>query len=280
MDTNSKINIIWYDGFFGCWDHGLLASIFNADPRFVQHNSGRPVFDEAIIIMGKPQDHLAVFDHLSKFKKALVILTSDEDSMESWKSFIPDHVQVWTQYYHENKSPIKDRLLLGFPTRLKDVTVDKTLERKYFCSFVGQVQNSHRRKCVDALEKIPGHFMKLASGFGGVNGLEYQDYINILCQSKIVLCPSGSMCTDSFRVYEALECGALPIVEPRSPRDEKHFNYWKEVNADILPCLDDWGSLPFLLQDTQYIEERTRQCLSWWDNYKQEFKQKLINALC
>lgn len=279
MDTNTPINIIWYDGFFGCWDHGLLASIFNSDLRFIQHNSGRPVFDEAIIIMGKPNDLNGVHEHLSKFKKALIILTSDEDSMWDWRSFIPAHLEVWTQYYYKNKLQIKERLLLGFPTRLKDVSINKEQERKYFCSFVGQIQNSHRQKCVDALKQIPDHFIKIADGFGGVNGLEYQDYINILCQSKVVLCPSGSMCTDSFRVYEALECGALPIVEPRSPRDEKHFNYWKEVYAGILPCMDDWASLPFILKDTQYIEERTQQCLFFWNNYKQELKNKLLSAL-
>lgn len=276
MDTNTPINIIWYDGFFGCWDHGLLASIFDADPRFVQHNTPeRQVFDEAIIIMGKPKDLTGVRDHLNKFKKGLIILTSDEDSMWDWKSVIPEHFKVWTQYYYKNKSEIKERLLLGFPTRLKDVVIDKTQERKYFCSFVGQVQNPHRQKCVEALKQIPNNFIKIADGFGGVNGLEYQEYINILCQSKVVFCPSGSMCTDSFRVYEALECGALPIVEPRSPRDDENFDYWKEVGAPIFPCVHDWDNMPFILKDTESIKQRTKDCLEWWAGYK----HKVLNDL-
>lgn len=286
MDTNTSINIIWYDGFFGCWDHGLLASVFESDSRFVQHNTKeRLVFDEAIIIMGKPKDFDSVTEHLNKFKRGIVILTSDEDSEWDWRSVIPKHLTVWTQYYFHNKQEIKERLLLGFPTRLKDFSIDTSIERIYSCSFVGQVQNPYRQKCIRELKKIPNAFIQIADGFGGVNGLEYQDYLNILCQSKVVLCPSGSMCTDSFRVYEALECGALPIVEPRSPRDMPGFNYWREANPElhylgILPCVEDWKDISFILKDEIWIKERTEQCQIWWTEYKYELKYKLLTALC
>lgn len=281
MDKNSKINIIWYNGFKGNWDAGLLASIMDNDERFIQHNTkDNPVFDEAIIILGKQVELEKVRNYLAQFKKGTVILASDEDSEWDWKYVIPSHLKAWTQYYFRNKEEIKERLLLGFPTRLKDIAVNKNQERKYLVSFVGQVQNPHRQSCVNALKEIPNHFIKLADGFGGVNGLEYQDYINIFCQSKVVLCPSGSMCTDSFRTYEALECGALPIVEPRSPRDEKHFNYWKEVSAGILPCVHDWNDIAYILNDEKFIEQKTKECIEWWNNYKVELKQKLLTTLC
>lgn len=275
----NPINIIWHNGFRGNWDSGLLTSLISEDARFIQHNykDNNPVFDEAIIIIGKPQDYDAVRDYLAQFKKAIVILSSDEDAEWDWKRCIPSHLQIWTQYYFRNKEEIKERLLLGFPTRLKEVTINKNLERNYFCSFVGQVQNPHRHACVEALKKIPDHFIKIADGFGGLNGLEYQDYINILCQSKVVLCPSGSMCTDSFRVYEALECGALPIVEARSPRDDKHFDYWREVGAGILPCVHDWHDVKYILENKELIERKTKECIEWWSNYKVELKNKLLN---
>lgn len=281
MESNTTINVIWYNGFRGNWDSALLSSIFDNDKRFVQYNTkDNPVFDEAIIIIGKPIYLEQVRDYLVQFKKAIVILASDEDSFWDWKSVIPSHFTVWTQYYYQNKQEIKERLLLGFTTRLKDVVLDKTQPRIYGCSFVGQTQNPFRQNCVEALRKYPNHFIKIADGFGGVNGLEYQDYVNILCQSKVVLCPSGSMCTDSFRIYEALECGALPIVEPRSPRDEKHFNYWKEVDASILPCVRDWNDIFFILNDEKFIEQRTKECIEWWADYKQKLQHKLLNALC
>lgn len=281
MDSNSAINIIWYNGFRGNWDHGLLASLMDDDARFLQHNykDSNPVLDEAIIIVGKPNDVSALRDYLVQIKKGIVILASDEDSEWDWKACIPEHLKVWTQYYFRNKEEIKERLLLGFPTRFPKGIVQME-KREIFCSFVGQVQNEHRQACVDELKKIPNHFIKIAQYFGGVNGLDYPEYINILCNSKVVLCPSGSMCTDSFRVYEALECGALPIVEARSPRDEKHFDYWKEVGADVLPCVHDWRDIKYILENTELIERKTKECITWWINYKMELKNKLLNALC
>ena len=279
MDTNSKINIIWYNGFKGNWDHGLILSLIDGDDRFVQHNEKySPVIDGAIIIIGKPNDIETARNYLSQFKKATVILASDEDAYWDWKNTVPDHLKICTQYYHDSKSDIKHRLLLGFPTELPQFLKKALLPKKdIFCSFVGQVQNPHRQACINELQKVPGHFLKIADGFGGVNGLNYQDYINIMLRSKVVLCPSGSMCTDSFRAYEALECGALPIVEARSPRDKKHFNYWQEVGANIFPCVSDWNDVHALLGDPEFIQERTKQCIEWWNNYKQELKNKLLS---
>lgn len=276
------INVIWYNGCFGNWDHGLLASLMDGDARFVQHNhkDSNPVHDEAIIIVGKPQDPAGLRNYLVQIKKGIIILVSDEDSEWDW-TVIPAHLQIWTQYYFRNKEAIEERMLLGFPTRLKDVTINKNMERLYYVSFVGQVQNQHRQQCVKELKKIPNNFIKISDGFGGLNGLEYQDYINILCKSKIVLCPSGSMCTDSFRVYETLECGALPIVETRSPRDSKNFDYWFEINKDVpFPFVDDWADLQSLLEagGEKWIKLKTKECIDWWNNYKIQIKEKLLKS--
>lgn len=273
------INVVWFNGFKGNWDHGLLASIMDNDTRFVQHNSPEnPALEEAIVIMGKIKDQDQARNYLAQLRKGIVILASDEDSEWDWRSIMPPHIKVWTQYYFRNKSEITDRLLLGAPTRIREVDMTARA-RQYSCSFVGQVQNPHRRSCVQAITGIQGHYLKIAAGFGGVNGLGYQDYINTMLESKVVLCPSGSMCTDSFRVYEALECGALPIVEARSPRDEKHFNYWRECGASLIPCVQNWSDAHLILQDHAFIEHKTTECIAWWKDYKIQLKNKLLTCL-
>lgn len=272
MADDTKVNIIWFDGFRGNWDSGLIHSIIDNNPKFNEVNSkDNPVFDEVIVLVGKT-DKYRLREYLSKTQKALVILMSDEDSAFDYEFCVAPHVKFWTQYHYRNKERIKKRIPLGVPSRFKDYKV-KSLDRKYSVSFVGQVQNEHRQQCVEVIKQIPNSFIHIASGFGGVDGLEYQDYLDILCQSEVVVCPSGSMCTDSFRVYEAIECGALPIADANSPRDYIDFNYWKECNFNV-PSLQSWKTLPDLL-NPMYIKEQSEITQNWWSHYKQILKQDL-----
>ena len=265
-------NIIWFDGFRGNWDSGLLSSIIENNSTFIEHNSkDNPVFDNVIVLAGKT-DKYRLRDYLLKTSKALVILMSDEDSYFDWEFCQLPHVEFWTQYYFRNKGEIKTRIPLGVPNRFKNYIVTKQ-ERKYSVSFIGQVQNEHRRQCVEAVKQIPNHFIHIADGFGGVGGLEYQDYLDVLCQSEVVVCPSGSMCCDSFRVYEAIECGALPVADRNSPRDYIDFNYWKECGINII-SLTDWKELSRYI-DKPFVKAQMQITKDWWSIYKSELKTKL-----
>ena len=140
---------------------------------------------------------------------------------------------------------------------------------------------------------LPDGYLKVISGFGGYtdDGVEYQQYLDIMRQSKYVICPAGSMCVDSFRLYEAMECGAIPITDVRSPRGHPDFNYFKEVHPinglnliwgwdmdllwSIMNCSEaPTEKLPMMFYDEIY--EGLPQNF-WWFCYKKEFEQKLLN---
>jgi len=182
-------------------------------PNQINHyyNVSEPISDSPIVIVtGKPSNIDILHGRLSHLNNPLVILTSDEDAEFEWKRAIPITCELWTQYYSPNKSEIKERLLLGVPNRFKDYKVNSHLPKKYLWSFVGQCQNPSRQACVEVLRGLPDGFLHVADSFGGVeNGIEYQEYLDIMCQSKFVICPAGSMCVDSFRFYEAIECGGI-----------------------------------------------------------------------
>jgi len=208
---------------------------------------------------------------LETLKSGLVILTSDEDAYFNWQA-LPKHLEYWTQYYHASKSEIKTRLLLGAPNRIKDYKINYHLPKKYLWSFVGQMQNPFRDKCINLLKTLPNGFLHRAPMFGGQEGgIEYQEYLDIMCQSKYVICPAGSMCVDSFRFYEAMECGAVPITDKRSPRDHHDFDYWKECIGDNwVLTVNDWDELPEMLKPNR---DRTNY---WWSDYKKELETKLL----
>jgi len=254
--------------------------IFDKYPEvFIQYNQKEsPVFDHAIVVVvGRPLIS-PLRDYLKKMKSAIVIMTGDEECAFECEKAIPKHFEMWTQCYAPHRSYMKERLLLGPPNRLVNYKINKHLPKKYLWSFIGQNQNPFRNKCVDVLKELPDGFLHVADGFGGgSDGIEYQEYLDVLCQSKYVVCPSGSFTADCFRVYEAILCGAIPICDRRSPRDAEDFNYWNEVYPEHnLITIDDWGLLPNYINDLENIKESFSQC-DWWETYKQEVEQKLLN---
>lgn len=278
------IPVIWHDASFGNWDSGLVAETFNKYPEhFIQYNEKNPPqFDRAIfIVVGKPEV-APVRAYLDNMKEGVVILLSDEDAYFDWKAAIPSHLKVITQYWNpEYKGELTDRILLGVPNRFKDYKINTHLPKKYLWSFIGQVQNNFRQDCVNVLSGLPDGYLYVTDKFGGYGErkFEYQDYLDVCCQSHFVVCPSGSMVCDSFRVYEGMETGAIVITEKRCPRDKEGFNYWNEVYPQHrLLVVDKWEDLlttynPKVLQSITTADVQNK----WWFDYKKELEQKLLN---
>lgn len=284
------IDVIWYNASRGNWDSGLLCSIFDKHPDvFIQHNDKKSScwFEKAIVIVVGCPDIEQLRKFLTGIQHGIVILTSEEDSFFDYKAAIPNHFEIWTQYYSEckggdsvPKNNINTRLLLGAPNRLKDYKINRHLPKKYLWSFVGQSQNPMRSACIDVLRTLPNGFLHVADSFGGAeNGIEYQEYLDIMCQSVFVICPAGSMCVDSFRLYEAMECGAIPITNARAPRDAKDFNYWHEIGIKnvLIQIGDDWQDLEFVLRNSRDLEFEVEVENKWYFDYKQNLEQKLLD---
>lgn len=70
----------------------------------------------------------------------------------------------------------------------------------YDLTFIGNINNHPIRK--QLIEE---------TGCWKMDGLLPQDYYKVLAQSDFTLCPRGYGVT-SFRIYEALHCGAVPVI--------------------------------------------------------------------
>lgn len=280
------IDCIWWRGLRGNWDSGLLLeTIEKHTDIFIQHNTEvAPQVERAIVIVVGFLNSNECEDlrkYLLTLKSGLVILTSEEDGFLDFKSAIPDHLETWTQYYCPAKKKIKERILLGVPNRFKDYDTSP-LPKKYLWSFVGQVQNSFREKCVEVLKTLPDGYLHIADSFGGYGpeGMEYGRYLEIMRQSKFVFAVSGSMTADSFRLYESMELGAIPISNKRSPRDSANYNYWNEVYPqNTIITVNDWNeiNLDFLTKKHYWTEDYAAERNGWWVNYKIQFEKKLLN---
>jgi hypothetical protein len=133
--------------------------------------------------------------------------------------------------------------------------------------------------------------------FNDPQGLSTKSYAELLNQTKFALCPRGNFSVDTFRFYEALEAGTIPIVEDRGGREVlkevlgiRSFlssgchkpsywlvntryltqqSYWQQAYGLEFPCprIYDWENLEALLAHMD-VESTARTIQNWWSNYK------------
>ena len=92
-------------------------------------------------------------------------------------------------------------------------------ERKYDFSFIGQIPHTGTRDCfkrnLDNLLETSGdkfkYFVQYTDGFN--KGLSADEYLDLLGDTKICLCSQGAYSNETFRFFEAVLMGAIPMVE-------------------------------------------------------------------
>ena len=100
---------------------------------------------------------------------------------------------------------------------------------------------------------------------------------NILSATTFIPCPNGFVHPETYRLYEALECECIPIVEDTYKYYDRLFpgnpfikiNRWVEAK-DIIK-----------LWDEKRAKEKKEECKIWWNGYKTNLQNsisKIINS--
>ena len=96
-----------------------------------------------------------------------------------------------------------------------------------------------------------------------------------LCSTEFLPCPNGFFHPETYRVYEALECGCIPIVENAYKYYDRLFpkNPFLKIDmwADAKSIIKNW-------QQNQIIKKRN-ECINWWDNLKNKLQESIKNKI-
>jgi hypothetical protein len=140
-------------------------------------------------------------------------------------------------------------------------------ERRHLWSFAGDRKKLTRAAMMAAMQTLPGGAWHLTEGFGTADSLSTDAYRALLDDTLVVPCPGGWSNLETFRVYEALEAGCIPIVERRPG-----FDYFADLlGPHPIPTVMDWQEAPAMIRAWQSAgrEEATRRaCVAWWQDYK------------
>jgi hypothetical protein len=172
---------------------------------------------------------------------------------------------------------------IGYRQGPPSLTIRPVSARKYVWSFAGQVYKSSRPEMVAALSGIEPNFLmrsdKRDDGSMLDRYVERDEYYDVMTDSIFAPCPMGNVNIECFRLYESLECGAVPIVEKRLG-----FDYYRKLLGDHpIPTISSWSeATPLIedcLRDPAKLARLQAECMTWWKSYKPRLKDRISEFL-
>jgi hypothetical protein len=224
--------------------------------------------------------------------------------------FYPLASVVFRNYYRHaaSRQPNVLHIPLGYKSGFVDGLAPRAIgDRQHRWFFAGEIKCS-RRQMLAAAEQIPGGRAVITTRWKDPNGLSTADYAAALANTVFAPCPRGNDSVDCFRVYEALEAGAIPIVEddgrfdaplrlmhvplavrtPVRPRSRwsvrlrSRFgpSYWLALYGAKfpLPRIHRWEELPGLVAQAN-AEELAKAAGAWWQELKRRTREQVARRM-
>jgi hypothetical protein len=148
-------------------------------------------------------------------------------------------------------------------------------ERPYLWSFAGQVKAS-RMAMVAALSSVePGCLVDTCKS----NPLAPAEYQSLLWRTLFLPCPMGNVMAETWRLYEGLEFGCIPIVEKRWSID-----YYQNLLGDapflrVATWQEAARTIRELAEDSSELVRLQQQVIRWWRAKKQEVKDEVARFM-
>ena len=147
--------------------------------------------------------------------------------------------------------------------------------REFKWAFAGTPHKSSRHDLLFQFSEIKPFFCHKTEKFDR-KIISVEKMNDMLSSTEFIPCPNGFFHPETYRVYEALECGCIPIVENTYKYYDRLFlnnpfikvDKWKDSKA----ILQGWGS--------DQIKKKRAEIIFWWKEEKnkiQDFiKDKII----
>lgn len=234
--------------------------------------------------------------------KVVLIHLSDE-----WLCYPTEHydqVEAVIRTYWRPGVMHRSRFIpLGFPTGMQAKAEPRPISsRQHLWAFAGEVKQRRQRMLAAARSLGPG-FEHLTSKWEDEKALSKADYAQVLANTVFAPCPTGNHSPESFRLYEALEAGCIPIVEEEGGavalaealapasllriqpwRDRRwrdvgrkslRRSYWLAPFPDFpIPRIAHWENLPRLI-DRIDVESTATEVSRWWRDLKARTKAEV-----
>jgi hypothetical protein len=284
------VNIIYFDDINNLryfWERDWLKEIFHNYDK-IKYNFNKyeyeKKYENPILIVNKKN-----MKYINNFldKPFMIIHLGDE--------YLNENIEIY-----ENKNCIhifrnclrpelqNNNKITQFPLGYKqDMFQDKLSihsmnnnNRKYIWSFCGRLNTNNRSVIINNIKSIQPNYIHTISKWNDKKSIDSYNYKKILENTLIIPCPMGNKSIDTFRLYEALECGCIPITN-------KYNKLLCDKKLDYHELL--FGKNPIPLVDNMELElcdkineilssdfEKKRKDINiWYLNYKKQLIHKI-----
>lgn len=294
----------------GYWNQAWLEAILGGDvwhpPADVsfQHIEADPstkpfrASTSLLIIPGDhhaiPDDVAAINEFLSRLPSPTVVIVSNEECLlDVGQLTFPENSHLWVQSPHPTADYPPDTRYVGWwwrPGTLETLRDLPDGPRSDSWAFLGQANTLPRIDLAAALKERQATHQdgRLLVTDGFAQGVEQREYLAAYLSAYVAPAPSGPFSVDTFRLYESIEAGCLPIIEPHSPHDPHSRDtpapdgYWDRVYpGHPLPVEEDWTDIDAVLERVYEtpIQPRINQVGSWWQRVKRQTAYQLFDDL-
>jgi len=241
-----------------------------------------PVVKNPIFIILRNQDYTKLFDIYEKKNIVYsVIHLSDEYTNEPIDFYTHKSCKVVIRNYYKKGLDKKVIVLpLGYHNSYTSPMIhpyEKTPQipfRRNLWTFFGTNWNN-RGKILEPLKHLGTHNLKLYDQWNDETNIKEIEYISYTLDSIFIPCIEGNN-EETYRFYEALEAGCIPIVV-----ENEFINYIKNF-IHIIP-LKSWDQAQFfireLLNNKETLESYRESLLKSYSNMKQYFKNEVRTKL-
>ena len=281
----TEVAVWWYDlpaegkGINrGYWDQGTLERYFAGDlhvPGYTfEHHESRPDASGAVVVVPARYhlDPAQLNADLADFDWCVVLLTSDEETLHPGGIEHPNH-RLWRM---TPKPGMEGDRWLGeyVPPHLYDNLPGCEPSWRHDWFYAGQVNHQRRKDLLNQLKRMGGGEWHRSRGF--TQGYDPAEYAQRLTDAKVIPAPSGPATPDSFRIYEALEAGCVPIADAYAP-GMVDPGYWDMVcPGHPFPVIESWSLLPEVMAETLADWPALQlECWSWWQRYTRNLAYRL-----
>lgn len=276
----TKPTLVWQFRPEGAWETDWLRELLgDSIAGEVVDNTWSRVVDPMIVVDNRlvPEKVSYYRDAFMRGCRVILVHLSDEAFKDDLGAY--RYCDAVIRNYHSERLADMASIAhipLGYKTGFAGANApdSSASARRHLWSFAGDTNKHGRADMVRELKRVEDGIVHATSGFGAADALPTTDYRSLMDATVFAPCPGGWSNLDTFRVYEALEAGCIPIVERRPG-----FDYFTRLlGRHPIPTVDNWhDGAAFVAKNRDPIvaEPLRRDCSAWWQTYKGRLKGDL-----
>lgn len=288
--AQAEINLIWQVDRTKFWEEDWIMELLDGvdlniidDMNYAVHKDHSIIIIPSNISKNEQTKLNNYFLKLRNKKYKFGVIHLSDEYYTAPTQYYKDAKFVFRTFWHDKFQTQKNVtcFAIGYKKGFwADGKIDPPLasERPYTWSFAGQlVDKPTRQFMVNQMKNVPNYHIHETFTWNDPNALGVKDYRDLLLNTIFIPCATGWVNLDTYRLYESLECGCIPIVE------NQPFDYFYQFFGETpFITISSWENAPSiingLLANPRELEELRLRCKAWWTQYKQDLHAKFVAA--